>query len=224
MRRVVTVVAAVVLLVGCTGQQDHSASSTAGATSGAGPTAQSTLPGAENAEAGPVPTVTPAPLPEPDADAQAQYVAIVAPGTDVYAPSVVEAGLSACDRVAFLSQVDDEALAKAVTGGELADVEAAVPLLCPDLTGHLVAALNGFSDGTLTVGTGSGEVAVGRYTAPAPSASCTWTVRGADDAVLAEGAADAKDVAAGQAVSLEVSSGAAAITSDGCRLWVPATS
>lgn len=193
------------------------------------------------------PTPTPTPLPSITARADDPTDAATQPGesgTDAVAGdehqyaiinaaknsfegAIVEAGQAVCDRVAFVAQIDQGQLQAALTNGELATAGTAIPLLCPEFVPQLVEAHQGFADGTVTVASSfdaGSTVPAGRYSAPAPSASCSWKVVGADGATLDEGKASAKVVAKGRSVTMTISPEASTVTSTGCRAWVPVPS
>lgn len=181
---------------------------------------------ASSAPSSPRPRVTPAPDPGepggPSAAAQKQYVAVV--GTDQQnAASVLDAGSAICDRVSYTGQVDSGALVTAIASGEIANAATAIPLLCPTYVPQLAAAKHGFSDGTTKVAKAFAPgqaVTAAAYTAAAASKDCHWVVY-KGDTVLVSGKARVK--ADGSTVaSVDVPRGATSVTSDGCRVWLPA--
>ncbi|ROS22974.1 hypothetical protein EDF34_3149 [Cellulomonas sp. PhB150] len=155
-----------------------------------------------------------------------QYATINA-AKNAFEGAIVEAGQAVCDRVAYVAQIDQGQLQAALTDGELATADTAIPLLCPEFVPQLAEANKGFADGTVAVSASfdAGKtVAAGRYSAPAPSAGCSWKVVAADGSTLDEGKASKKVVTKGRSVTLTVSPEASQVTSTGCRVWVLAPS
>jgi hypothetical protein len=112
------------------------------------------------------------------------------PGVD--AEAILQAGEDACHRMRLTTATSGRtSVAVALLTGQIGNGREAITYLCPELRPALAAAASGFPDGTWTVAAEAAaknhRVAAGRYSAPQPTSTCTWTLTRDDGSVVAQG-------------------------------------